>query len=132
MVGAGINGAVAAAAIGDHIYIAGGLCQTAGPEGVNCTCDGMVGGTSGGCAGNVVPGQNTDRAFRYETATDDWFEIAPLPIAVDHAAGAAFQGKLYVFGGRQCGSDTPCEGRANVQIYDPIADAWSGFSDDRG
>jgi hypothetical protein len=118
-------GAVAAAAMGDRIYIAGGLCRTTGADGTDCTCGGVPGGTSGNCAGNLTPGGNTDRAFRYEIATDDWFEIASMPIAVDHAAGAAFDGKFFVFGGRQCGSHTACEGRADVQIYDPGTDAWS-------
>lgn len=117
-------GAVAAAAIDDRIYIAGGLCRTTGPSGADCTCDGVPSGMTGNCAGNLPPGQNTDRAFRYEVATDDWFEITPMPVAVDHAAGAAFDGDFYVFGGRQCGSHTVCEGRSDVQIYDPSTDSW--------
>ena len=48
-----------------------------------------------------------------------------MPIAVDHASGAAFDGRFYVFGGRQCGSHTACEGRADVQIYDTLTDTWS-------
>ncbi len=122
----GLNvGAVAAALLGDEIYIAGGLCNTTGTGSVNCTCDGTVGGSTGNCSGNAPPGNNTDRAFRYVIADDDWFEIAPLPVAVDHAAGAAFGGRFYVFGGRQCGSNTACQGRTEVQIYDPGTDGWS-------
>jgi glucose/arabinose dehydrogenase len=118
-------GAVAAAAMGDQIYIAGGLCKTTGGGSTDCTCGGVPGGTDGSCAGNLAPGQNTDRAFRYESATDDWFEIASMPIAVDHAAGAAVDGRFYVFGGRQCGGHTACEGRSHVQIYDSLTDSWS-------
>jgi glucose/arabinose dehydrogenase len=118
-------GASAAAAMGDQIYVAGGLCKTTGAGAADCTCGGVPGGTAGNCAGNLAPGENTDRAFRYERSMDDWFEIASMPLAVDHAAGAAFDGKFYVFGGRQCGSHTPCEGRTDVQIYDPLTDSWS-------
>ena len=96
-----------------------------GTGSANCTGDGVVGGPTGNCSGNVGSGENPDRAFRYEPATDDWFEIVSMPVALDHSAGAAFGGKFYVFGGRQCGSNTACEGRSEVQIYDPGSDSWS-------
>ena len=57
--------------------------------------------------------------------TDDWFEIAPLPTALDHTSGAALGGRFYVIGGRQCGSNINCEARTDVQIYDPANDGWS-------
>ncbi len=122
----GLNvGASAVAVIDGQIYSAGGLCNTSGAGSSNCTCNGVVGGTTGNCSGNVGSGQNTDRAFRYVPATDDWFEIASMPVALDHSAGAEFDGRFYVFGGRQCGSNTACEGRTEVQIYDPASDSWS-------
>lgn len=108
-------GAAAAGVVDDAIYLAGGLCNTTGPDSQNCSCNGIV----GGC------GQNTDRAFRYDPKSDSWSAIAALPIEVDHAAGIGFGGRLYVIGGRRCGAHTPCEGRTEVQIYDPDADAWS-------
>lgn len=119
-------GAFAAAIVGGQIYTAGGHCNTSGADSANCTCNGEVGGSEGDCAGNATaPGENTDRAFRYDPIGDDWFPIADLPIAVDHASGAAFGGKFYVIGGRQCGTDTACEGRTHTQIYDPASDTWS-------
>ncbi|MBW2698319.1 MAG: PQQ-dependent sugar dehydrogenase, partial [Deltaproteobacteria bacterium] len=122
----GLNvGASAVAVLDGQIYSAGGLCNTSGTGSVNCTCNGVVGGTAGNCSGNAGPGENTDRAFRYELATDDWFEIASMPVALDHSAGAEFDGLFYVFGGRQCGRNTACEGRTEVQIYDPGSDSWS-------
>lgn len=108
-------GGVAAGAIGGHIYSAGGLCDPIGPGAASCTCNGLVGGCNG---------QNTDRAFRYDPGTDVWNEIAPLPTAVDHGAAVGFEGEFYVFGGRQCGSHVVCEGRSEVQIYDPASDSW--------
>lgn len=104
---------VAAAAAGDWIYIAGGLCDPAEP---GCTCNGAPGGCLGG---------NSDRALRHHGPTNDWFEIAALPIAVHAASGASWKGRFYVFGGRQCGDPSACEGRSDVQIYDPASDSWS-------
>ncbi len=122
----GLNvGASAVAVLDGQIYSAGGLCNTSGAGSSNCTCNGVVGGTTGNCSGNVGSGQNTDRAFRYVPATDDWFEIASMPVGLDHSAGAEFDGRFYVFGGRQCGANTACEGRTEVQIYDPASDSWS-------
>ncbi len=119
-------GAFSTATLGGDIYIAGGHCNVTGTDSANCTCNGTVAGTSGDCAGNAGgPGENTDRAFRYDPAGDDWTAIADLPIAVDHGSGAALGGKFYVFGGRQCGTDTACEGRTHTQIYNPGTNSWS-------
>ncbi|TFH19469.1 MAG: hypothetical protein E4H03_13815, partial [Myxococcales bacterium] len=117
-------GALAAAVIDGQIYVAGGLC---GDADASCTCGGVQGGTAGACAGNIDAGagHNTDRAFRYEQGPDDWFEIASIPVPVDHASGATFGGKFYVIGGRVCGANAACEGRTEVQIYDPGTDSWS-------
>jgi hypothetical protein len=119
-------GAFSAALLDGDIFIAGGHCNVTGGNSANCTCNGVVGGTSGDCAGNAGgPGENTDRAFRYDPSSDDWTAIADIPIGVDHGSGAAFDGKFYVFGGRQCGTDTACEGRTHTQIYDPDTNTWS-------
>jgi hypothetical protein len=109
-------GGAAAGVVDDAIYLAGGLCNITGPDSQNCTCNASVGGCNG---------QNTDRAFHYDPLADAWTAISPLPVAVDHAAGVGYSGRFFVIGGRQCGSHTPCEGRTDVQIYDPDADVWS-------
>lgn len=59
------------AAIGDQLYVAGGLR------------DGSVADFS-----------------RYDTKTDAWEPLPALPAARDHGAGAAFDGRFYAFAGR--------------------------------
>src|SRR6516225_2452319 len=62
---------VAGAAVGDRIYVAGGLT----PIGV------------------AADGQE------YDPATDRWTARAPLPQAIHHPAAAGLGGRLYVVGG---------------------------------
>lgn len=65
------RGASQLAAIGDLIYVAGGL-------------------RSGAVANFSV----------YDTVNDMWTELDPLPEAIDHGYGAVVNGVFYVFGGR--------------------------------
>jgi N-acetylneuraminic acid mutarotase len=69
----------------------------------------------------------------YDVATDTWISskndgpssVAPLPVGVNHAAAASYDGKLYVIGGF-------LEGRVAsgyLFIYDPIENAWSRGAD---
>jgi Kelch motif len=48
-----------------------------------------------------------------------WTNAAPMPVALDGAAAAVSQGKIYLLGGFN-GSTTV----ANIQIYNPAANAW--------
>ena len=69
----------------------------------------------------------------YDVATDTWISskndgpssVAPLPVGVNHAAAASYDGKLYVIGGF-------LEGRVAsgyLFTYDPIENAWSRGAD---
>jgi N-acetylneuraminic acid mutarotase len=84
------RGASAVAAVGDHVYIAGGLR------------DGSVADFS-----------------RYDTKTDAWESLPPLPSARDHGGGAAFGARFYAFAGRNGGLSS------RVDVFDPATSTWS-------
>lgn len=63
---------VAATAVGQKIYVAGGF------------------------AGD---GSSVDTVEVYDAATDRWEAAPPLPVPVNHAMAATFDGVVYVFGG---------------------------------
>ncbi len=89
---------VVAAAIGDTIYTIGGL-------------------DSDGAA--------LDKVEAYNTLTDTWTEVAPLPIRVHHAAAVSYKGMLYVIGGFAEGFDPT----STVFMYNPKTDSWSRSAD---
>ncbi len=86
------------AAIGDTIYAIGGL----DPERATL-----------------------DKVEAYNTLTDTWTEVAPLPIAIHHPAAISYDGKLYVIGGYTEGF-VPSSA---VFMYDPKTDSWSRAAD---
>lgn len=51
-----------------------------------------------------------------------WKELAPLPLPRVHAAGVSIGGLLYFLGGELSHRHTG--DRSEVQVYDPILDAW--------
>jgi N-acetylneuraminic acid mutarotase len=64
--------------------------------------------------------------YEYDPAADAWMQKKPMPHPVHHAAIAAQNGKMYVFGG----FDLPGSGApgwspvAETWEYDPATDAW--------
>lgn len=90
--------AVAAAVIGDKLYVAGGR-------------------------GHCPPCTPYQVMEIYDPATDTWDRnAAPLPIAVTGAGGAALNGKFYVVGGAVV---APEPNRANLLAsYDPATNQW--------
>jgi hypothetical protein len=67
---------VAAAAAGGRIVVAGGF---------------------------LAEGSTTSRVDAYDVATDTWRRLPDLPRAVNHAAAAAYRGRVYVLGGNAPG-----------------------------
>jgi uncharacterized protein (TIGR03437 family) len=86
---------VAAAAIGDKVYVLGGLTESG----------------------------STNRLFIYDAYTDTWQEGAPLPVAggVDHANVAALDGKIYFLGGIRILSGFTT---GETYEYDPATNTW--------
>jgi N-acetylneuraminic acid mutarotase len=88
---------VAAARIGRFIYVVGGFLQPGG--------------------------QTTDKVARYDIRRDRWKLVAPMPLAVNHAAATAWAGRLYVQGG--FASATGLDGATSRLFeYEPKADRW--------
>jgi N-acetylneuraminic acid mutarotase len=93
-------GSSATAAIGDMIYVAGG----------------------------IVGDSTTRLAARLDTKTGTWSPIAPMPRGRNHTAAGTDGNRFYVFGGRgpESGdSNVVANGYADVQIYDPATDSWT-------
>jgi N-acetylneuraminic acid mutarotase len=84
---------VGGAALGDLVYVVGGL---SGP----------------------TPSAAVEA---YDTVSNRWRSVAPLPIPLHHVAVAAVGGVLYSIGGLA----PDFSGVANVFAYDPAADAWT-------
>jgi len=72
------RGAVAAAVIGDRLYVVGGM----------------------------VRGHAVTVAQAYDFGEGTWEDIAPLPEPREHIAGVALDGRLYVIGGRNDDTDS--------------------------
>jgi N-acetylneuraminic acid mutarotase len=61
-------------------------------------------------------------AYRYDTGSDVWIDIAPLPIPMTYHGGAFVQGKFHVMGGVQ-------EPSTAHFAYDPATDTWTEKAD---
>lgn len=89
----------AAVAVGDKIYIVGGV--TTGSR--------LVGDT-----------------FRYDTATDSWRTVAAIPTPRDHLAAALLDGRVCAIGGRRLSMD---QNLATFECYDTRTDRWERLPD---
>jgi len=97
--------AAASVAIGDRLFVAGGL--------------------------HMGDGQNyamsADTLFVYDSKTDTWSQGVPMPRARHLASGAAVDGKFYVFGGINGFNTSP-----SFLVYDPATDAWQDMGEMAG
>ena len=59
----------------------------------------------------------------YDPATDTWVEKTPIPTPRDSLGAAAFQGKIYCFGGRNVSKDYSISIDVN-EVYDTETDSW--------
>ncbi len=77
----------------------------------------------GGRTGTGGPGSGGVLATveAYDIDTDTWTPVAPLPSARSDLAAATVGGKIYVFGG----IDAAGTFLNDVDVYDPITNAWS-------
>ncbi|MCB0063078.1 MAG: S8 family serine peptidase [Caldilineaceae bacterium] len=79
--------------------------------------------------------ESHNNLWRYQPATDSWTELAPLPVSLVGATAAAFNGKIYLFGGMAIGyvivedfglgdliGNTI---NRTTYIYDPATNSWS-------
>lgn len=61
----------------------------------------------------------------YDIAANAWDKAASFPYAVHHAAAAAYDGRIYVFGGYVNG----WQATSALWMYDPKADKWQRKAD---
>ena len=88
---------VAAARVGRHVYVIGGFL----PQGHRTTA----------------------AVERYDTVRRRWTRVAPMPVALNHAAAAAYQGRVYVVGGYR-GRAGLSDETAALYRYEPRRDRW--------
>lgn len=77
--------------------------------------------------GGIVGDTTTGAAAALDVRSLEWRSVAPMPRPRNHAASGTDGQRWYVFGGRGPGSGNRNEvanGFADVQIYDPVANAW--------
>jgi len=71
--------------------------------------------------GGLIPGKNwpitLSSVERYDPATDEWNDLEPLPVALDHASAVAYQSEIYVFGGVDFGIQGVGGFRASSGVY---------------
>lgn len=74
--------------------------------------------------GRVREGTTALRNFeRYNPATQQWTELAPVPVGRSGAAMVAFQGELYLFGGETFPPEEAAT-YSRVDRYNPATDSW--------
>jgi N-acetylneuraminic acid mutarotase len=106
------RGSPVAAAVGDKIYVIGGVTLTPGSSetALNFNTPQSVVGT----------------VEEYDPATNTWRERSPMPTPRNHAAIGAVNGKIYVIGGRVGAAFIGLATDVSVvEEYDPATDKWS-------
>ena len=108
------RGALAAVAVGTKVYVVGGARI---PEGADLP-NGLYGGGPTELLG-------TNEVF--DTATNRWSLLSPMPTPRNHHALAAIDGKIYAIGGRvgSCFSGGWSSNVAANELYDVAADRWT-------
>ena len=67
-----------------------------------------------------------DRLEAYDTATDTWQTLAGMPEGRHHLMSAAYDGKVYAFGGGS--SLVDWRPRPDAWVYDPANDSWAAIA----
>jgi DNA-binding CsgD family transcriptional regulator len=70
--------------------------------------------------GKVDSGEGVNVLEVYDPRTNDWTELAELPISVYDSGVVTYEGKIYMFGGINEGKPI-----TDVMRYDPSTDAWT-------
>ncbi len=63
-----------------------------------------------------------DTLYRYDTASDSWSSLAPLPVPLSQSDGVAVEGKIYI----------PGDNTTATYVYDIAADTWSAIPANNG
>jgi hypothetical protein len=131
---------VAADAVGDSIYVAGGMVGETGrpldtfqrydapddrwttlqrlPAPTRAAAGAAVGGTLY-VVGGTTPEGNTQTVWAYDVGEGTWSERAPLPVERFNHAALALGNEVWIFGGYMEGQE-----HDEVFVYDTAADSW--------
>ena len=96
------RGEVAAARIGDAVYVVGGF---------------------------DAAGRSSDVVQRVDLRTQHWSTLAPMPQALNHMNAVSFGGRLYVVGGYGGPGDTSTGAVRGFWRYDPATGQWASMPD---
>src|SRR5215472_10062400 len=135
---------VAGAAVGDRVYVVGGLtaigvtadvqeydpadnrwtARAALPQPIHHSAAAALGGRLYVIGGFAVRGlsmwQPVNTVYEYDPGTDRWRARASMPTARGALTAVAVDEKIYAIGGT-AGRDTGA-----TEVYDPAVDAWKG------
>ena len=121
--------------INGKFYVVGGFGFNPLPPGGTVTLNpqpaagGGNAGRAGGAAVNPGPcgGCPPGLVYEYDPGPDKWTKKKDIPVHVHHQAQAAYNGKLYIFGG--CLRAISGEGgTTNVWEFDPAADSYRALA----
>jgi N-acetylneuraminic acid mutarotase len=119
--------------INGKLYVVGGfgfnVPGAAPPGGGRGAAPAANAGRGGAAATNAGPcgGCPPGLVYEYDPGPDKWTRKKDIPVHVHHQAQAAYNGKLYIFGG--CLRAITGEGAtANVWEYDPVADSYKALA----
>jgi N-acetylneuraminic acid mutarotase len=77
-------------------------------------------------AGGFQEGWTSSTSFQvYDTDSDTWDSGPNLPVALNHAGGAAAAGQFYLVGGVDSPADTIWKGNSTVRRFNPSENSWS-------
>jgi N-acetylneuraminic acid mutarotase len=99
---------VAAAAVGNNIYVVGGFSEPS--------------------LGNIKDLAITPLVEEYDSATDRWTARAPLPEGLHHVGIGVVGNRVYVIGGFKQSLMSVWKPVATVYVYDPAHDTWTEAS----
>jgi Kelch motif len=78
--------------------------------------------------GFVAPGRTSAAVERYDLRRGRWARVRGIPFGLNHAAVAAYGGRLYVVGGYRAPTTLAQESAALLR-YDPRTDRWTRLRD---
>jgi N-acetylneuraminic acid mutarotase len=106
------RGSPVAAAVGDKIYVIGGV--------------GLAPGATNPAISQATPQVVVGTVEEYDPQSNTWREKTPMPTPRNHAAIGAVNGKIYVIGGRVGAAFIGLASDISVvEEYDPASDKWS-------
>jgi N-acetylneuraminic acid mutarotase len=85
---------------------------------------GAIGGRVYAVGGRERPSLTLQTVEEYNPATRTWTERAAMPTGRSGGAGAVMNNRLYVFGG-EGNEENPLGTFNQVEVYDPIQNAWT-------